>query len=248
MQAIRLTISSRIGSMTQCEQRALLFDIDGTLLNPNKEGRTYFGRALVEVFGETGPIDDFDMAGKTDWQIVTELMTQAGFDPELVAVKREAAFTAYARHVEIAAPTFSMAVLPGVLHLLEMLSEQPEYILGLVTGNVKEAVPHKLKAVGIDPRQFSFGAFGSEHPDRNALPGLAISRLEIALGKKINLKRVLVIGDTPRDIACARHAGVKVLCVATGHFSRAELASHAPDFLLDDLTDAEAVLEILQGF
>ncbi len=230
------------------EQRILLFDIDGTFLNPNEEGRTCFNRALVEVFGETGKIEGFDMAGKTDWQIVTELMVQAGFDPDFVASKREAAFAAYAHHVEMAAPTFSMVVLPGVLALLDALSKHPGFILGLVTGNVREAVPHKLRAVGIDPGIFTFGAFGSENPDRNALPGLALSRLEQALGESIDPMQVLVIGDTPRDIACARHAGLKVLCVTTGHFNREVLASHEPDYLLDDLTDTSAVLEILQTF
>jgi phosphoglycolate phosphatase len=234
--------------MTPGEQRILLFDIDGTLLNPNNEGRTCFSRALIEVFGETGRIEGFDMAGKTDWQIVTELMTQAGFDPDFVAGKRKAAFACYAHHVELAAPTFSMVVLPGVQRLLEALSKQPEFSLGLVTGNVREAVPHKLRAVGIDPGLFTFGAFGSEHPERNALPGLALSRLEKVLGKSIAPERVLVIGDTPRDIACARHAGLKVLCVTTGHFDREVLAFHEPDFLLDDLTDTSAVLKLLQTF
>jgi phosphoglycolate phosphatase len=241
-------ISVRIEPMGQHEQRVLLFDIDGTLLNPNQEGRACFSRALVDVFGISGPINDFDMAGKTDWQIVTELMTHAGLHPDLVAEKREAVFTAYAHQVEIAAPTFNMVVLPGVLHLLEVLSKRPEFILGLVTGNVRQAVPYKLQAVGIDPGQFTFGAFGSEHPDRNALPGLAISRLEKVLGRSIDLEHMLVIGDTPRDIACARHAGLKVLSVATGHFGRAVLAADHPDYLLDDFTDIEAVMEILTSF
>ena len=228
--------------------RILLFDIDGTLLNPAGEGRTIFSQALIEVFGDSGPISDFPMAGKTDWQIVHELMSLAGIAPEEIEAGREAAFSAYARLVAEAAPTLKMTLLPGVQPLLAALRHRPEYVLGLVTGNDREAVPYKLRAVGIDPAQFSFGAFGSERQHRNDLPGLAISRLEVQLGSPIDRGDVLVIGDTSRDIDCARHAGVKVLAVATGHTPVAELAEHRPDYVLEDLTDTAAVLQILKTF
>lgn len=238
----------RIGGMAHPNHRVLLFDIDGTLLNPANEGRTCLSQALTEVFGTAGPIDSFPMAGMTDWQIVTELMIRAGLPAERIEAGREAAFTAYARVVAEAAPTLKMTLLPGVPMLLEALSQQPGFVLGLVTGNVREAVPHKLRAVGIDPAQFTFGAYGSERPHRNELPGLALSRLEAQWGKSVDRGQVLVIGDTSRDIDCARHAGVKVLTVATGHSSVEELAEHQPDYVLADLTDTAAVMRIFQSF
>ncbi|MBG0770437.1 MAG: HAD hydrolase-like protein [Anaerolineaceae bacterium] len=234
--------------MANNEPRVLLFDIDGTLLNPAKEGRVCLSRALTEVFGTTGPIDDFPMAGKTDWQIVTELMTEAGLPADQIDTGREAAFDAYARAVAEAAPTLQMLLLPGVESLLAALSGEPDFALGLVTGNVRDSVPYKLRAVGIDPALFTFGAYGSERPHRNDLPGLAISRCEEQWGQPVDRAKVLVIGDTFRDIECARHAGVKVLTVATGHTSAAELAEHQPDYVLEDLTDTEAVLKILKTF
>ncbi|QRN83015.1 HAD hydrolase-like protein [Chloroflexota bacterium] len=234
--------------MANNEPRVLLFDIDGTLLNPAKEGRICLSQALTEVFGTTGPIVDFPMAGKTDWQIVTELMTEAGLPADQIDTGREAAFDAYVRAVAEAAPTLQMLLLPGVEVLLAALTGQADYALGLVTGNVRDSVPHKLRAVGINPALFTFGAYGSERLHRNDLPGLAISRLEDQWGRSIDRDQVLVIGDTSRDIECARHAGVKVLAVATGHTSAEELVEHQPDYVLNDLTDTDEVMKIFQTF
>lgn len=228
--------------------RILLFDIDGTLLDPAGEGKVLMRLAMEDVFGTAGEIDSYDMSGKVDWQIVTDLMLQAGIYPENVDKKRGDFFAAYARQVEASAPTLKMHLLPGVALLLEHLTVDTGFLLGLVTGNVREAVPHKLLAVGIDPALFRFGAFGSEHPDRNLLPALALSRLEQALGISIPMERVMVIGDTPRDIECARHTGVKVLCVATGRYSIEELNEFEPDYLLEDLTDTDAVMSILREY
>lgn len=238
----------RIRSMTLEHPRVLLFDIDGTLLDAAGQDNLCLSRALEDVFGCTGPMDIYDMSGKTDWQIVTDLMTLAGLAPEVVEARRPEAFAAYARHVEMMSPMLKMRLLPGVGPLLTQLAYRPEFILGLVTGNVREAVPYKLRSAGLDPALFRFGAFGSEHPDRNTLPALALYRLEQTLGVTVPPEQVWVIGDTPRDIACARHAGAKVLCVTTGRYDREALAEHQPDYLLDDLSDTEAVLSILQGF
>lgn len=228
--------------------RILLFDIDGTLLGSGEKVKILMCRALEDIFGNAGQVDSYEMSGKTDWQIVTDLMLQAGIAPEVVEEKRQATFAALARHMEAAAPTLEIRLLPGVAQLLEHLSGRSDFILGLVTGNVREAVPYKLLAAGIDPALFRFGAFGSEHPDRNLLPALALSRLEQVLGLGIPKEKALVIGDTPRDIECARFTGLKVLCVATGRYDRQVLAEHHPDYLLDDLSDTEAVLAILQQY
>jgi len=155
------------------KKRVLLFDIDGTLMDSGNEGLICFRRALEDVFGVTGPIDTYDMAGKTDWQILNDLMGMAGVDADEIEAHRAEAFAAYARHVEASAPVLKMRALPGAPALLESLVPDPGFSLGLVTGNVKEVVPYKLRAVGFDPAVFRFGAFGSEHIDRNVLPSLA---------------------------------------------------------------------------
>ena len=238
----------RIGAMTETMKRILLFDIDGTLLDSSGEGMICTRRALEDVYGRSGPIETYDMAGKTDWQIVTDLMRLAGLDDEQIEAGREDAFAAYARHFEAAAPTFNMQMQPGVPVLLNRLSKEPGFILGLVTGNVREAALHKLQAANLDPALFQFGAFGSEHLDRNILPGLALYRLSQMLGSPVPTESALIIGDTPRDIDCARYAGLKVLSVATGTFPKTVLAEHSPDYLLDDLSDPDEVMEILTQY
>ena len=229
-------------------KRVLLFDIDGTLLDPQGEGLRYMRRALLDIFGVSGPIDAYDMSGKTDWQIVTDLMRLAGVDPEVIKSRRAAAFSAYAQQIERAAAGLQIRAFPGVLPLLDRLKTDPMFELGLLTGNVREAVPHKLDAAGIDPTIFRFGAFGSEHRDRNQLPFLVLERLAALKNAPTDPKSVLVIGDTPRDIACARHAGMKVLSLATGRYDRDTLAHHHPDYLLDDLVDLDAVMAIFHRF
>jgi phosphoglycolate phosphatase len=234
--------------MDENKKRALLFDIDGTLMDSTREGPTCFRRALTDVYGVTGPIDTYDMAGKTDWRILTDLMQMAGLDLEEIEARRVDAFAAYAHHVEMAAPTFKMQLLPGVAALMDVLKGDPRFVLGLVTGNVREAVPHKLRAVGLDPGLFTFGAYGSEHQDRNTLPELALYRLGQRMGLSMPPESALIIGDTPLDIACARHAGTKVLGVATGNYDRGALEEHKPDYLLDDLAETEAVMKIFLEF
>ena len=229
-------------------QRVLLLDIDGTLMDSGNEGLICLSRAMEDVFGQRGPIETYSMSGKTDWQIIAHLMAEAGLDEEKITTSLPAAFEAYVKHVEIAAPTLDMKILPGVADLMSRISNNPKFILGLVTGNVSGSVPHKLQAVGIDPSIFIFGAYGDDHPNRNQLPALALHRLEQQLGVSIPPESVLVIGDTPADIDCARHTGLKALGVATGDYSYDDLASHNPDYLLEDLSDVEAVMDILNTY
>jgi phosphoglycolate phosphatase-like HAD superfamily hydrolase len=234
--------------MLKDHQRILLFDIDGTLIDPAGEGSVCMKRALEDVCGEAGPIESYDMSGKTDWQITADLMAMVGLSPDEIDAKRQAVFGAYVRHVNAAAPLFEMRILPGVHALLKALASDSHFMLGLVTGNVREAVPYKLQAVGIDPSLFRFGAFGSEHKDRRLLPSLALHRLSQLLGEAPRAEQVLVIGDTPKDIECARHAGLKVMCVATGCYGFEEMDSFSPDYLLKDLSETDQVLEILSNF
>jgi phosphoglycolate phosphatase-like HAD superfamily hydrolase len=234
--------------MSNDKRRILLFDIDGTLLESTGEDRMYFRRALADVYGVTDPVGPYDMAGKTDWQILTDLMQKAGLNLEEIEARRVEAFATYAQNLELAAATFHMRLLPSVADLMNILKDDSRFILGLVTGNVREAVPHKLRAVGLDPDIFTFGAYGSEHQDRNTLPNLALYRLGQLTGSPVSPDSALVIGDTPLDIACARHAGMKVLSVATGDFDRETLETYHPDYLLDDLADTKAVMQIFMNY
>jgi phosphoglycolate phosphatase len=229
--------------------KLVLFDIDGTLLSAGGAGRRAIERALVEVFGATGPAEHrFD--GKTDPQIVRELMTLVGHDDaridrdmdvllrrylDLLPAELEA--TAHAR------PT----AYPGVRELLDAVEARPDAVLGLLTGNLEAGAFAKLRAVGIDPRRFVVGAFGSDHETRDALPAIARRRARERLGIEIDGGDVVVIGDTPADIACGQSLGARAIGVATGHYSVERLAACAPAAVFDNLANTDAVLRAIMS-
>lgn len=234
--------------MNEIIKKILLFDIDGTLLDPAGFGRTCCQRALEDVLEIPISAESVEMAGRTDWQIVNDFLAQAGLDETQIEVHRQAVFAALTHHIEKAAASSRMYLLPGVKPLLNRLAQDSNFLLGLVTGNLRQTVIHKLRAVGIEPNFFSFGAFGDEHYDRNCLPSLAIKRASQLLGYDVSPQEVLVIGDTPHDIACTHHTGLKVLSVSTGLYAFDDLAKSHPDFLLEDLSDTDLVIEIFQTF
>mgnify|MGYP001070313927 CR=1 FL=1 len=234
--------------MENKSKKVLLFDIDGTLLEPAGIGRKCCQRALEDVLGYSVTTDHVEMAGRTDWQILNDLLSHAGLDEVQIEHHREAIFDALARHIAAAAPISRMHSLPGVLSLLEALERENQFLLGLVTGNSQGVVVHKLWAVGINPGLYTAGPFGDDHLNRNALPALALYRMSQLIGSQVPADKALVIGDTPHDIACARHSGLKVLSVATGLYPYDELGKYEPDFLLEDFSDNEAVIEIFERF
>lgn len=223
--------------------RLVLFDIDGTLLWSDGAGRRAITRALIEVFGEAGPADHrFD--GKTDPQIVREMMRLAGRDDADIDERMPPLFDRYVARLEqeLRDPAHRAEAMPGVVELLDVLAERPDVALGLLTGNLVEGARAKLRAVGIDPELFVVGAFGSDHEDRPELPAIAQRRAREILGLEIPGSRVIVIGDTPADVQCGRGIGARAIGVATGRYSVAELRTHGAAAVFEDLTDTGAVV------
>jgi len=229
--------------------KLVLFDIDGTLLSAGGAGRRAIERALIEVFGETGPAEHrFD--GKTDPQIVRELMTLAGHDDARINRGMDALLQRYVELLpgELAAPSHvSPRTYPGVTELLDAVESRPDAILGLLTGNLAQGAAAKLSAVGIDPDRFVVGAFGSDHETRGALPAIARNRARELLGIDIAGTDVVVIGDTPADIACGQSLGARAIGVATGHYTVDQLSACRPAAVFSDLSDTAAVLRAIMN-
>jgi phosphoglycolate phosphatase len=223
----------------------LLFDIDGTLLYHG--GAVAYGMqiAMKTAFGTKGRMDGHPFGGKTDPQIVKELMLLEGFTDQEIDARFPLFCEEYVKILKQSIASFQLNTYPGVIPLLTALSSRPGPILGLLTGNLQGIVAPKLRAAGIPPEIFVLGAYGSDHADRNKLPGIAISRAQDYLQHPIDKQSVLIIGDTPYDIRCARAGGTRVMAVATGEYSLEQLAEHHPDYLLKDLADTDAVLQIL---
>ena len=226
--------------------KLILFDIDGTLLLSDGAGRRAIHRALREVFGTTGPADYF-FDGKTDPQIVRELMRLAGHVDERIDADMTRLLARYVEclHEELAAPGHRAYALPGVPKLLDALESRPNVILGLLTGNVEVGARAKLEAVGLDPRRFRVGAFGSDHEQRPELPAIARDRTKQQLGLDVTGNSIVVIGDTPADLTCGKSLGASAIGVATGRHSVEDLQRHAPLAVFADLSDTAAVTRVI---
>jgi phosphoglycolate phosphatase-like HAD superfamily hydrolase len=226
--------------------RLVLFDIDGTLLTAAGAGRRAIHRALRDVFGGVGPAD-YWFDGKTDPQIVRDLMRHEGHSDAVIDERLGEVLTRYADRlgIELQDPSHSPIVHPGVPELLDSLESRNDVVLGLLTGNIEPGAAQKLRAVGLDPARFVVGAFGSDHEQRLELPAIAAARARTHLGRDVEL---VVIGDTPADVACGAGAKRRAIAVATGRYSVAELAACGPAAAFEDLSDTEAVMAaILDG-
>ena len=224
-------------------RRLVLFDIDGTLLRggPAKEA---FHLALLEAFGTAGAIERHDFSGKTDPQIARELLTGAGLSEEEVDRGLPRLFERYLGELEARLPDRPVDVLPGVHALLDALEATGEVALGLLTGNIAPGARLKLGSAGLASR-FEVGGFGSDSERRNDLPAIAIERARRRWGREFAGDAVVIVGDTPLDVACGRHGGCRTLAVATGRFGVEELREVEPDHLVEDLSRTDRVVELL---
>lgn len=227
-------------------ERLILFDIDGTILTSNGVAARAFRAALEGVFGTSGPRNGYSFAGKTDPQIARDLLTAAGLEESRIQEGLATAWDVYVKELERDCRGDRIDVFPGVKRLLDRLEAAPDVaVLGLLTGNVRDGARIKLEAAGIDFSRFQVGAFGSDHADRSQLPAIAVQRAEERHGHRFTGKSVVIIGDTPLDVACGAHLGVRTIAVATGTYSRSELMACGPDYVFDSLEDTEAVWQAI---
>ncbi|MEI6604240.1 MAG: HAD hydrolase-like protein [Verrucomicrobiota bacterium] len=216
-----------------------LFDIDGTLIDTGGAGMRALQEATREIFGASGP--ELDLAGSTDRGIAEVIHAHFGITPDTRLI--EGFFAAYhlKLHWHLAHSSPSGRVLAGVPEVLAALARRPAATLGLLTGNTAAGAAAKLRHFKLDG-YFAFGAFGGEHAQRNQLGPLALQRAAVHAGHPFTAAQTLVIGDTPKDIACAHAIGARCLAVATGRFSISELTDSGADHVVATL---DAALEWL---
>jgi len=200
--------------------------------------RSVFGVDQVEAAAARVRFD-----GKTDPTIIAEIAREAGIPAGDVETHYAELQEGYLRALreELAVPNPRRRVLPGVLPLLDLLAARPDVFLGLITGNVEAGARAKLDAFGLN-RYFVDGGFSSDHPERSEIARIAHQRLSRRAGFHFPSDRVMVIGDTELDVACARANGFRAIAVDSGWAPRERLEASGPDALLSDLTDAPAVL------
>lgn len=225
-------------------KKLLLFDIDGTLLLTGRAGEHALRIALRERFGVEDDLASISFAGSTDGAIVQQMFEANAIPhtPENVADLLDG----YVHHLALELPKREGRMLPGIVELLEALHKREDCVLGLLTGNIEKGAELKLSHYGVW-EYFEFGAFADDHVDRNKLGPVAQSRAVEKHGISFDARDVYVLGDTPRDIDCARAAGFVAVAIATGSYGKEELAAHQPDFLFEDLSDTKEVMQALFG-
>jgi phosphoglycolate phosphatase len=215
--------------------RAVLFDIDGTLLVTGGAGGVAWQRGFEELYGVEANVAEHTDAGMTDPEIAKivfrEVIGRGGS-----AEERAKAIGCYLKHLpDAVAESAGYRVMPGVEELLERLIDAG-LLLGLVTGNIEAAAHIKLARAGLN-RFFSFGGYGSDSPDRTEVTKAALKRGELVSGGTLADGACIAIGDTPRDVQAGHGAGIKVVGVATGSYSVDQLEQAGADWAIQEVAD-----------
>jgi phosphoglycolate phosphatase-like HAD superfamily hydrolase len=218
--------------------RLVLFDIDGTLVHSGGAGVKAFARTFASEFNVHNGVERMKFAGRTDTGLVREFFGHHG----IPATPENAArfFTAFVHWLDHILAQSQSAECPGVRQWLRELRTLPKNpLLGLLTGNIRLGAEIKLRHFNLW-REFEVGGFADDHEDRNQIANAARRRGASRLGGELRGEEILVIGDTPLDIRCARAIGAKVLAVATGGATLEELKRHEPYWAVADLTRVSA--------
>jgi phosphoglycolate phosphatase-like HAD superfamily hydrolase len=223
----------------------VLFDIDGTLVLTGRAGLRAMGAAFQVLFGVPDAFEGVSMGGRTDSWLVSDALARWGLPdtPDNHARFRAAYLPRLAEEIRLPG-TGAKGVMPGVRELLDRAASEPHLHLALLTGNYREAAEIKLRYFDLW-HYFAFGAYSDDSADRNHLVPIARERAMAHGIPEAARARVVVIGDTPHDVACAAAGGARSIGVATGGHSCVELAKAGADIALEDLSDTAEVLRLL---
>ncbi len=225
----------------------MLWDVDGTLLRAGDIGAAVFDDALEAVLGVRPP-ERIRMSGKTDPAIVREYLGILAVEetPRLVATILDALAARLADAARAGVLRDQGRACPGVPEVLGGLAVSDGVVQTLLTGNIFPNAVVKVRAYGLDKwLDLDIGAYGSDSEDRNQLVPVALDRLARVHGPVLHPSDVWVVGDTPRDLACARAVGARCLLVATGRYTYEELRGLGADAARSDLSDYDGVVELL---
>ena len=245
-QSLRVSASP---SLRVKDLRVLLWDLDGTLMRGKRYGvfKDYTIPMLEAVFGTSGCLREMIVSGMTDLQIIEEALRGEGITREHINRRKDELKLRYIAEMKRATSNgLIIEAMPGAREVLQAVEENPGYVSALLTGNIEPAAHLKLEITGLSEFFQLPGAFGDDSFDRRDLPALAAKRISEHLDANLQPEQFIVIGDTPNDVACARHFGARVVAVATGRIHSADdLRACEPDALLPDLLDTPLVMRTL---
>ena len=222
--------------------RVILFDIDGTLVSTGGAGVKAFGEAFESAFGISNATENTKFSGRTDYSLFRELCQWNKV--EFSISNRDLFFEHYLRLIDKYLDKSEGGPLPGVLKMLDDLVSSPNApAIGLLTGNIEEGARRKLNTYSLWEK-FSFGGFANDNEDRNLIAAAAKEKASKYLGDHLDGSEVVVVGDTPKDVACGKYIGARTLAVATGGATIEDLEACKPDWAVPDLNHLK-VNEIL---
>jgi phosphoglycolate phosphatase-like HAD superfamily hydrolase len=219
--------------------KLILFDIDGTLVDAGDLSRRCFLRVVRQFVASEAAIDQWSFSGKTDPQIMRELLLGNGLSAEQTGRVTSEALVNYQSCYLSDLKDSHIRPLDGAMELIDRLASiSPAHLLlGILSGNMEGLVVPKLEAAGIRASSFVVGAFGSDDADRDNLPAIAVERAERHFGVHVLPHEVAIVGDTPRDVRCARNFGAVSIAVATGDYTCEQLEATSPTYLLQSLLE-----------
>ena len=225
--------------------KLLLWDIDGTILRAYGMGMESMQQAGRDIFGDAFSFEGVLTAGGVDHMLYDEACQRVGIDDHLPHHDRFR--ERYIQHLSAAmdAEPDRLAVMPGIVALLDTLKQRDDIVLGMVTGNYRNAARAKLTRVGIDIDQFIIASFSESGPDRPSLVRAALDAFHDRYNEPIDPAHVFIIGDTPRDVQCAKANDCVCIGVGTGQFTAEELKEAGADLALADLADPTPLLDLI---
>ena len=205
-------------------------------------GQRAMARAFEELFAVSDAFRDIPMAGRTDTWVLSNAAAAHGILPSALSAFQDAYLAHLERELEDPNPRKTM--MPGIRRLLDTLASREDMYLALLTGNYEKAARLKLEHFDLW-RYFSCGAFADDAADRDSLLPKALERIRACGGPAVQPADVIVVGDTPHDVACALAAGARPVGVATGPFSVQQLRESGAETVFEDLSDTDAFLRLL---
>jgi len=227
--------------------KILLFDIDGTIIRSKRAGysRIVYTNIVNKVFGsslDTNLLPDF--SGMTDKEIFNQVCFLLNIKPENHSVEMNKIWDLMHEDMQNNLNNSHELIL-GIDKILEKLQHNKNLHCSLLTGNIQKTAFTKLNSFGVG-KYFSSGAFGDDSHNRNELPRFAFDRIKSEYNLDFQKEKSIIIGDSPKDIECAKTNGLKVIAMGTGSFSSIELKKFDPDYVLDDYTNQQNFLDIIE--
>ena len=227
-------------------RRLVLFDIDGTLITDGGAARSAFADALRSVFDYDGDLRRYDFSGRTDPQITTMVLRDAGWSEEAIAEKFEELWPTYLAGLARNATPERVRALPGIPALIDALHEERNLMLALLTGNIERGARLKLTPPALNGF-FPFGAFGSDSAEREELPPIAVERASRIDGHRFSGADVVIIGDSVYDVRCGVPHNATTIAIASGKTAPETLRAENPTHFFESAEDLDSMMEAIVG-